>query len=287
MAERVTNPYLDGVRTRRFFPIRRVLGLWVPAVVVVLVLSSLLSGRASGGVLLLDLLTVVASLALVLWARSPGGPAARVERALVGIDRRLLREDHAAALAELRALLEQAIRPFDRARALLQLGQVAEARGDFAEAAEVYGAAAAVLPVRRGTWGMQNAQVAPVIGVRRAFCLAAAGRLDEAALVLDAAHDRDELPGVRALSVRARALLLARRGEHQALVDLASREHVRIKNGLAYRDRALLRVLLGWGRSCVGGAFRAPPPPGLGEDAALRGWLARAVPEAANVLVSP
>lgn len=278
------NPYLADLPPARVVHGRQVLGVWLPLVVLVFVLISVASGRLGPEWVLPELLAVVACLFLVLSTRRSRGPAGAAHRSIVAIERLVLREDHAGALAALHTLLGGGLSSFDRARAYHQLGRVAEARGDFAHAAEVYERAALALPVRRGLLGMAFAQLAPVIGAQRAFCLAAAGRLDEAQRVLDAAHDRDEFPGVRALAVRAQALLHARRGEHQALVDLASREHVRIKNGLPHRDRALLRVLLGWGRSCASGAFRSPPPPGFGEDAELRAWIARAVPEAAYVV---
>lgn len=278
------NPYLVDIPPGRPLRARLILSVWLPLVVLTLVLATMGTGRLGSEWVLPELLAVLACLGLVLWGKRSRGDVLSSNRALVAIDRQLLREDHVGAMAALRKVLSGGLLAYDRARALHLLGQIAEARGDFAHAAEVYERAVLALPVRRGVLGMAFAQLAPVLGVKRAFCLAAAGRLEDAQRVLDAAHDRDEFPGVRALAVRARAVLLARRGEHQALVDLATREHVRIKNGLLHRDRALMRVLLGWGRSCASGAFRSPPPPGFGEDPELRAWIAKAVPEAAHTL---
>lgn len=278
------NRYLAGVVQGRTLHVRMVLGVWLPLAILVLVLASLASGRLDMEWVLAKLVAVIVALALVLWGKRARGDAAEMGRVLVAIERQALREEHEPAITALQRALSGGLFAYDRARALLQLGQIAESRGDFAEAAEVYEHAALALPVRRGALGMAFAQLGPVIGVKRAFCLAAAGRVDDAQRVLEAAHDRDEFPGVRALAVRAQILVHARRGEHKALVDLATREHVRIKNNLVHRDRALVRVLLGWSRSCASGAFRSPPPPGFGEDAELRAWIARAAPEAAHTL---
>jgi tetratricopeptide (TPR) repeat protein len=271
------NPYLKGVRILR--PSTR----WV-RVVALLVLTGVLfyalSRLLDPGdgvpldpatyVVVLFVLTAVAGFVALRRRRSAAGAAdvRVVAEALV------LRDDFDAAVPKLKDAIRTSRGPWRQANLLALLGRCAEGRGDFAHAADVYARAEALVPTRRG---VAYAQLAPMVAARGAFALAASGRLDEATNALARAGGRDAYPGTRALA--ARALVLTRRGEHEALRKHVDEARVVVKNSLSYRDRALMRVVAANAHRALTGHLRGGVPAGLHLDAETRSWIARAAPE--------
>jgi hypothetical protein len=90
---------------------------------------------------------------------------------------------------------------------------------------------------------------------------------------------RDALPGTRALAARARALVLSRRREHEALRKHVDEVRVVVKSSLSYRDRTLIRVVAANAHRALAGQLRGGIPAGLHLDAETRSWIARAAPD--------
>jgi tetratricopeptide (TPR) repeat protein len=273
------NPYLKGVRILR--PSTR----WVRAVALLVltgVLFYALSRLLDPGdgvpldpatyVVVLFVLTAVAGF-VVLRRRRSGVGVADVR---VLAEALVLRDDFDAAVPKLKDAIRTSRGPWRQANLLALLGRCAEGRGDFAHAADVYARAEGLLPSRRT---VAYAQLAPILAARAAFALAASGRLDEATNALARAGGRDAYPGTRALAARALALVLTRRGEHEALRKHVDEARVVVKNSLSYRDRALMRVVAANAQRALTGHLRGGVPAGLHLDAETRSWIARAAPE--------
>src|SRR5262249_19401677 len=120
-----------------------------------------------------------------------------------------LRGDIDRAVADARDVLRTQRGIHDRYGATMLIGRCAEARGDFVEAEAIFARAKNELV---DVFGVYRDQMLPLAAARRAFALAALGRLDEADAELTQTTHRDALPGTRWLAVRARAVSLARRG---------------------------------------------------------------------------
>jgi hypothetical protein len=207
-------------------------------------------------------------LGLFAWNR---GHRRGVEDALHRAHLALFREDYEAAVAESRAVLRRrAPTPTVRASALATLGEVARARGDFAEAVEVYVLAGLAIDGVRGLAGEQNAPLAAVIVAGRAFCLAALGRAEECARCL-AGFARASAPlSTRAVALCAEAQLHSRAGAHARLAELLAGHRRELQNQLFARHRLLLAVLAAHAEG------RA-----VALDADAHAWVVRAAPHAA------
>jgi tetratricopeptide (TPR) repeat protein len=175
--------------------------------------------------------------------------------------------ENAEALAK--KVLAVAPTEAERAAPLLVLAEVAETRGDFARED-------ALLAEVWDTWPKLSADAKDVgreLGAKRAFALAAQGRLEDAERLLPAAA-----VGAPALSVelRARALVLARRAAWGELAALLGAVDI---DGLAdagTRSKMLLRVLLARAHGGAGGnAYRAGAAPDETADPDVRAWVAR------------
>jgi hypothetical protein len=184
-----------------------------------------------------------------------------------------LREQFDDAVIALRAVLPRTT-GYSRFRVLSALGSCALARGHFLEAAQVFGTAAAV-----GT-GATRAMLAPTAHAHAAFALAAAGRFADADRALAwSATTGTGMPGTRAAVARARALLLAKRGDHDALRRHLDAEATSIRSALPRRDRVLLRVLA---------AGATPEAPGrVHVEPEIARFLALVVPEHRAVWEAP
>jgi tetratricopeptide (TPR) repeat protein len=192
----------------------------------------------------------------------------------------VLRDDFDGAVARIQRALAVAPTRWRQVALLGLLGRCAEGRGDFPEAADVFGRAEEMIPTRRGAY----AQLGPVLAAHRAFALAATGKLDDATRALERAGGRQAYPRTRALAARARALVLARRGERQALSQHLDETRVVVKSSLGHRDRTLLRVLGESARWGLAGQIRGGVPSGLRVDAETRAWITRAAPDTAAFL---
>ena len=193
------------------------------------------------------------------------------------------RYDDAIARAQ-RQLRTGRLQPYPAFRAFLMLGKCVEAKGEFADAAEVYGAAAGAVPSAPGVLGTMRQQLAPLASAQKAFALAADGRLDEADVELRAAAGPVAMPGTRAMAVRARAVVLAKRAQYKELLDLLASERAVVKRSLAYKDRMLLRALAAHARqgvaSAVDGRARSGGVAPLHVDGDTRAWITRVFPPA-------
>ncbi len=274
------NPYLRGVRVAR--PGRPWLRLALLLVLALVLFSALFAILDPGNGEPLDRATYLVALGVVVIvvgvvaARRRGAGAPRAADPQVMAAALMLRDDFDGAIPLLKDALARARGPWKQANLLLILGRCAEGRGDFAEAAAVYRSAERLLPTRRG---VAYAQLAPTLAARGAFALAASGRLDEAAQALARSEGRDAYPGTRALAARAHALVLSRRGEHEALCKHVAASRGVTKSSLSYRDRTLMRVLAANADRELAGKLRGGIPAGLHLDGETRSWIGRAAPE--------
>jgi hypothetical protein len=298
----MANRYLDGLpaRAKRKRPLLRIVLLWGLLIVFFLAIWQLLQPsdvpappRHHGSRAPASMtepraeLTLPESLGIVLLPMLPLGLGAfllfialRARRfASVNTQRAellLAREQVDDAVTELRRLLVRVQGGHMHWATMLLLGRCAEAKGDFAEAAEIFDFASSSL----GGPGMRvlRRQLAPFAAAHRAFALAAVGRLEEADAALAVTSDPIALPPTKARVVRARALLLARRREHRALLDLLAAERMLVRNATAERDRELLRVLGALAQRALAGGTRAPAHRHE-VDPVFRPWIERVAPE--------
>jgi hypothetical protein len=217
--------------------------------------------------------------------------------------------DGATAIALCHKPLGRVFRADVRTRALFVLGLVAESNCDFAEAADLFERASAMIPAfAAGKW-QRHARV--LILSHRALALVATGRLQEAdaavrmasalfpprapgafdALTDDAAFGsigvaaalRDLEPGrdPRALLTLASIVFLAAAGMGREAVELSQREAQGLTFALMPRERALVALVEARARGQLGGGpMRAPgaAPPNV--DPASAAWAERVLPQA-------
>jgi tetratricopeptide (TPR) repeat protein len=185
---------------------------------------------------------------------------------------KLLEDDIDGAIAAAQAALANAI-PMQRHNALIVLGACAERRGDFDDAAELFGLASASLPAPR------SAQVERLADARRAFALAAAGRLDEAETALGTTAAT-----THAYFLRARALLLAKRGRHKELLDALSSARSLVRTTMAMRERLFVRVLAVHARAALSPSTREAGAYPVVSDPEVAAWIVRVFPKAEGLL---
>jgi len=186
-----------------------------------------------------------------------------------------LREHVPAAIAKCRALLRRGLAAYWRAQVLVVLGECAEMEGDFAEAAAIFVRAEGILRAAR-LHGVLRAQQLAVVAAKRAFAHAALGELDRAEATLRTAGVRDGVPLAGPLSCRAMLLVLARRGLKQQVLERLATDAKLLRNGLAFRDRALVAV--------IGAYATSRTIPHGSVDASIVPWLTSAFPEATATL---
>ncbi len=280
----MANRYVDGLPPpRRIRPTRGASLLWAAIFLLLMAIWAVMQ-RGGPDWLATGLFAGVAVVVLAIGVRTGGfvrGGARRVVTQVQGVEMLLLRGriDHAVQAA--RAALATPMSGYARGQVLVLLARAAEAAGDFAEAAAVYGLAWDEIQ-RAPVAAIFKAQLLPVVAARRAFALAAEGRVDDAAAVLRAATHRDALPAAQVLESRAGLLIEARRGDAAALLARLEQDRVIHRNGFAHRERVLAHVLEVMARAKLSGAARGAAV--VGGDPALRRWILRAVPEAAAVM---
>lgn len=231
--------------------------------------AALLSGAAVGFALL------VAGFVLVLAWRIRSTMRPTVVRRIQAAQLERLREHVPATIEACRQLLGQGLASYYRAQVLLVLGECAEMEGDFAEAAALFVRAEGILRATR-IHKVLRAQQLAVVAAKRAFAHAACGELDRAEATLRTAGVRDGVPLAGPLSARAMLLVLARRGLKQQVLERLATDAKLLRNGLAFRDRALVAV--------IGAYATSRTIPHGSVDPAIVPWLTSAFPEASAAL---
>ncbi len=192
--------------------------------------------------------------------------------------------------------LPRVFRPDIRIRAFYTLGLLAERRGDFVEAAELFALARDLRPMVLGTEKARRAMVM-VLG-HLAFCQAAAGQLSAAGQSLAAVHtmlprmgaggafaflvddsmwlgpvstttiyDVEPRRDARAMVVLAGALLAFKNGHYRACVDAAGPEVAMLRQNLLPDEGALYeRVTAESLARLSGGEYRGGGPSGTGNE---------------------
>src|SRR5215472_6903205 len=168
---------------------------------------------------------------------------------------RLLRGQAAHAIALVQKVLAMPLDASSRALAVGTLGDCAELKGDFGDAAELFALALRELEVKRDGWS-KRAFFRAVFAAKRAFALAAMGRLDEADTQLAGIRGTDDEVELRPLVGRARALLLAKRGAHGQLLELSRSCAFEESGMIGARSKALMRALEVQARCALDGAYR-------------------------------
>jgi hypothetical protein len=195
------------------------------------------------------------------------------------VETALLREDLDGAIAGARKHLGVGDSvPYASHRALMVLGTCAEWRGDFREAEEIF--ARAEQSFSRTLGGSLRDQAAPFARARRAFSLATLDRLDEAEALLVMPVIAIVAPAVRPLVVRARALVLTKRGRHREILDLLQAERSLLRSALTQRDATVLRMLAAHAKAELEDTTRSAAADTTAIDPDLRPWLARILPNA-------
>lgn len=160
--------------------------------------------------------------------------------------------------------------------AYAMLADVDEVRGEFARAAAHLGEAWERVPKIDQTSAERVLERS--LGMKRAFALAAAGRVDEAESWLGPTPARNDLDDLVAL--RARALVAARRGDLARVRALLEGSSFEASDALGPRSKLLLATLrarVGAGRAAPGGAYRSAGE--LPPDPAHVAWVERALGE--------
>ena len=282
------NPYLDGLKpapvASKHSP-RKTLALWVLLIVMFIAIynfvgSSPHSNHATPdsdktAVTLTEsnvpfpFVTILGSVVLLL-LYGLFRQGSKIDSDLNDAEIALQSDDVNGAIERIRVVLANKVKL--RARALYLLGECAERRGDFVEAEEVFREALAACGEGNKKTGARGT-IASLVLPRQAFALIAVNRLDEGALILDARTAPDEHPNARALALRARALLLAKRRDTEGFRALISANFATIQNALAVRDRLLLRAIElttnGTRQGALAGAI----------DPDERAWITRIAPE--------
>lgn len=284
MLEPMANRYLEGLSAPRRVRRGRALGfVWLTVVLLMAAMWALL--RAPGPDWHLAGVFVGLGLAFAALGARGGafsrGAARRTVADVQAAELLLLRGRVEPAVQACRALLTRPLSGYVRGQVLLLLGRAAEVAAAFTEAAEIYGLAWNEIQ-EAPVGNIFKAQLLPVIAARRAFALAADGRLDVATETLRATKHRDALPATAVLESRAELLIDARRGDAPAVLARLDGNRVLHRNGFSHRDRVLAHVLEVMARAKLSGASRGAAV--VGADPALRGWVLRAVPEAAAVM---
>jgi hypothetical protein len=195
-----------------------------------------------------------------------------------------------------------------RMRALYTLGLCAEANGDFAEAADLFQRAFAVVPAMAASKWKRRGQC--MMLAHRTLALVAQGRLEEADAqvrlasslfpplpsgggVLDALTDdaafgamgvsaalRDLEPGrdPRALLSLASVVLMSARGMGRESLELIDRERYFLTAGLLPREQALLAHVEARSRGLLGAGPMRSPGVAAGPEGAGAAWAERVLP---------
>lgn len=262
--------YLEGVPNapRRFARVVFLGGLyWLAFMAVGLIVP--LAFQAAGPLFTFVVLTAPVWLLvaiLLLWFAQLTRGWAELRKA----EATLLRGDLDLAERQTKRALSRGLGQAAWWQGLLLLGRVAEGRGDFSAAAEIF---------ERSTRAYRLVdrsavrQTAPLSAAYRAFALSASDRLDEADAALRQTEDELATPLTRPMAVRAKALLLSKRKAWRELVDLLAAERGVIRRGLSRRDRLLLSVLGSEAKRALEDRHRVAGVEPLDIEAEEREWL--------------
>jgi hypothetical protein len=192
---------------------------------------------------------------------------------LLDAESSLYHEDFEAAVAKARAIVARSGGVQLSLGAILILVRIADTRSQFEEVVALCDRGLALLAV---TSGLYRQQMEPVVHARRAFALAALGRFEEAERSLAQTSRPEAFPGTGALVALARAVLLARSGQDDALLRHVNDIPRLVKNGMRRRERLLFGALRAHTKSKLEPAMRVA---GYEIDPELRPWLQAVVPE--------
>ena len=227
MAPRVgSNRYLDGLRISPSLPPELVAGgvgltLGVVGLGATVWMSHLKEGEhAPDAVLLAGLFAPILVCGVAVRLLFLLASFVRGQRRVYEAEPLLTRERYDEAVLVLRRAVAVA-RSAVQARALERLGNVAEMRGDFVEAAQIYALGEANVPSLGAvdTWFPSYLRLRASTAASRAFVLAALGRAEDATRALalvDSIPDLDA--ATRARAALTGALLASRRGDPAAVV---------------------------------------------------------------------
>jgi hypothetical protein len=199
---------------------------------------------------------------------------------LVDAETALLSESFDDATDKARAVIAAAESAPLRAQAVILLARVATMRGELTDAEQL--ASHAIRELGALT-GLHRDQMVPLFRARRAFALAGLGRTSEAEAELAQTTHPDAFPGTQPLAALARAVLMARLGQDQALLQHVAEVTGLVRRTLTLRERVLLRTLAAHAKMNLEPATRA-----AGHDASLdpdiRAWITLVAPEVTRTL---
>ncbi len=288
------NPYLPQRLVGRTRPLLQLLYLFIFGPGLVITFAALLKTSPVFGVLLaVALLANVAALFLTIIPIliAMGGLRGKYPDAIMGNTQAVLPRAHSA--------LRWIFRGDIRLSAFYLIGLAAEARGDFADAAEAFQCALRAMPM--GNLAVTKRRVCGLAASHLAFCLSGAGRPQEAHYALTQAQQFLMLgPGAfdfmeplnagftalgsvepgrdpRAMAALAGVTTAFANGAHRDALDIITREGQALSYGVLPRERALVtslerktRALLD-GAGALRGAAELAEAPGNNDEA----WAAR------------
>ena len=288
------NPYLPRSLTRRTLPLLQLLYLFIFGPALIITFAAMLDVSAVFGVLLA--VAVLANVAVLLLTMIPiliamSGLRGKYPAAIMGNTQAVLPGAHSA--------LRWVFRGDVRLSAYYLIGLTAEARGDFADAAEAFQCALRAMPM--GNLAVTRRRVCGLAASHLAFCLAGARRPEEAHHALVQAQSYLMMgPGAfdfmeplnagfttlgsvepgrdpRAMAALAGVTTAFANGAQRDALDIITREGQALSYGVLPRERALVlalerktRALLD-GAGPMRGAAELATSPGNDDEA----WAAR------------
>jgi hypothetical protein len=280
LAEAERTPWIGNARIRRYNPTLALLLLLVPTLAAVPVVLEDVGRLFPVAVLLL----LVALVGLVVISRR----AVRGVRLNNGGVALMTRGEDLGAANTFRAVVRGFYGRDIVGTSLHNLGVLALRSLDVPSAIALHRAAIAVGGGFRFKW--QPNVPTELARSQLAFVLAAAGgdeALREADATLEAGREAIS-PLPIAFAVRARAMIAARRGKFDEVVDILDAERALLRNVLPLNDAVLCEALESYALLRLGNTYRGASrasSPVLADDAA-RAYVRRVLPEAEGVLVS-
>ncbi len=295
---RRNNPYLPQNLMKRTRPLLQLLYLFIFGPALVITFAAMLDVSPVFGVLLA--VAVLANVGVLLLTMIPilismGSLRGKYPDAILGNAQAVLPGAHSA--------LRWIFRGDMRLSAYYLIGLVAEARGDFADAAEAFQCALRAMPM--GNLAVTRRRVCGLCASHLAFCLSGAGRPQEAAHALMQAQQYLMLgPGAfdfmeplnagfttlgsvepgrdpRAMAALAGVTTAYANGAHRDALDIITREGQALSYGVLPRERAVVmalerktRALLD-GAGAMRGAAELAAAPGNNDEAWAERYLSR------------
>jgi hypothetical protein len=271
-------PWLRGERVRRYNPTLVLLGLLIPAVA-----ALVLELEDPDRMWPIALLLVAAAFAGLLALSRRAVRGVRLNNGAVAL---MTRGEDLGASNAFRAVVKGFFGRDIVGMSLYNLGVLALRSLDLASSISLHRAAIAAGDGFRFRW--QPNLAADLSRAQLAFVLAASGeQLEEAASSLEAGKGATS-PLAIAFAVRARAMLAARRGRFEEVLDVLDGERALLRNVLPLNDAVLCEALASYAVARLGNTYRGGArvaQPVLADDLA-RAYVRRMLPEAETVLVS-